>query len=179
MKNSKFFMVLSVLLIAAMLASCAPKATPTPTAPTTVPPTTVAVEPTATTETCVTSDALLNGATILNAYVVNFNPFANNPNWPTVDGIFEPMMVYNTLKGELVPWLADSYTWSADFKTLTFKLHEGILWSDGQPFTANDVVFTFNLLKTTTGLNGSGLTALNGAVDTVSAPDDLTVVFTY
>ena len=46
---------------------------------------------------------------LINAIVVNFNPFANNPNWPTVNGIFEPMMVYNLLKGEMVPWLADSY----------------------------------------------------------------------
>ena len=92
---------------------------------------------------------------LINAIVVNFNPFANNPNWPTVNGIFEPMMVYNLLKGEMVPWLADSYTWSPDFLTLTFKLHPGIKWSDGQPFTAKDVVFTFNLLKNTPGLTGT------------------------
>ena len=91
--------------------------------------------------------------------MVNFNPFANNPNWPTVKGIFEPMMVYNLLKGEMVPWLADSYTWSADFMTLTFKLHPGVKWSDGQPFTAKDVVFTFDLAQEDARPDRSGLHA--------------------
>ena len=62
--------------------------------------------------------------------------------------------------------------------TLTFKLHPGVKWSDGQPFTAKDVVFTFNLLKNTPGLTGSALAALNGPVDSFTAPDDTTVVFT-
>jgi peptide/nickel transport system substrate-binding protein len=177
MKNSKFYLILSILMIAAMVVGCTPKAASTPTS---VPETSVPAtsEPaTAAPTECATSDALLNSATIINAMVVNFNPFANNPNWPTIDGIFEPMMVFNTLKSELVPWLADSYTWSADFLTLTFKLHEGVKWSDGQPFTANDVLFTFNLLKNTQGLTGPALTALP-SIDTMTAPDDLTVVFT-
>ncbi len=122
-------------------------------------------------------NTVLNSAAITNAFVLNFNPFTAEPLWPTLKGVFEPMMVYNVVKSELTPWLATSYEWSADFKTLTFKLREGVKWSDGQPFTANDVVFTFDTLKNTPGLSGSGLTALSGPVDTYSAPDDLTVVF--
>ena len=191
MLNRKLMFVFSLILVLSMvLAGCGTKATETtaPEAPVVEEPAATAVveEPTAeepaaeepAETTCPTSDAVLNGAAILNAFVVNFNPFANNPNWPTLKGIFEPMMVFNTLKSELVPWLAESYTWSEDYLTLTFKLREGVKWSDGEPFTANDVVFTFNLLKNTPGVNGSGLTALNGAVDTFSAADELTVVFT-
>jgi peptide/nickel transport system substrate-binding protein len=132
---------------------------------------------TATTAAPGNPDAVLNSAGLTNAFVLNFNPFTAEPLWPTLKGVFEPMMVYNVVKSELTPWLATSYEWSADFKTLTFKLREGVKWSDGQPFTANDVVFTFDTLKNTPGLSGSGLTALNGPVDTFSAPDDLTVVF--
>ncbi len=195
MLNRKFYLFFSVLLVAAMLFGCAPAPTtpapeatqaevsqPVATEAVAAPEATKEAAPEATEVTeaaCTTSDAVLNNAVIINAIVVNFNPFANNPNWPTLKGIFEPMMVFNTIKSELVPWLADSYTWSEDLKTLTFKLHEGVKWSDGDPFTANDVVFTFNLLKNTPGLNGSGLTALNGAVDTFTATDDLTVVFTF
>src|SRR5205823_6154506 len=80
-------------------------------------------------------------------FLRNFNPFGPSPNFPTLNGIYEPLMIYNTIKGEIVPWLADKYEWSADNKTLTFTLHSGVKWSDGQPFTANDVVYTFNLLK--------------------------------
>ena len=90
-------------------------------------------------------------------------------------------MVYNTVKNEIVPWLADKYTWSSDNKTLTFNLHDGVKWSDGQPFTADDVVYTFNLIKKTPGLTGTGVTAIGqgGYVDTVTAPDPKTVVFNF
>src|SRR5438094_690978 len=70
-------------------------------------------------------------------FVRNFNPFSGSPLLPTVNGIYEPMMIYNTIKGELVPWLAMSYQWSSDNKTLTFTLRDGAKWSDGQPLTAN------------------------------------------
>jgi peptide/nickel transport system substrate-binding protein len=116
-------------------------------------------------------------------YLRNFNPFrATPPLFPTIYGVYEPIMVYNSIKGEVTPWLADKYSWSSDNKTLTFNLHDGIQWSDGQPFTAKDVVFTFNLLKNTPGLAGPGLAAVAGPsayVDSVSAPDDKTVVFTF
>jgi peptide/nickel transport system substrate-binding protein len=49
--------------------------------------------------------------------------------------------------GTIVPDLAQSWSWSADGKALTFKLHEGVKWHDGKPFTAKDVVCTFDLLQ--------------------------------
>jgi peptide/nickel transport system substrate-binding protein len=47
----------------------------------------------------------------------------------------------------IVPDLAKSWSWSADGKDLTFKLQEGVKWHDGKPFTAKDVVCTFDLLQ--------------------------------
>src|SRR5438132_5883978 len=47
----------------------------------------------------------------------------------------------------IVPDLAKSWSWSADGKALTFKLEEGVKWHDGKPFTAKDVVCTFDLLR--------------------------------
>ncbi len=46
----------------------------------------------------------------------------------------------------IIPDLAKSWSWSADGKDLTFKLQEGVKWHDGKPFTAKDVVCTFDLL---------------------------------
>ena len=43
--------------------------------------------------------------------------------------------------------LATSWAWSADNRRLTFKLREGVKWHDGKPFTAADVVCTFNLVQ--------------------------------
>jgi peptide/nickel transport system substrate-binding protein len=125
--------------------------------------------------------AVLQMTALTQAFVRNFNPFTNNPDVPTVAGIYEPLMIYNTIKGDLVPWLADKYEFSADNKTLTLTLHNGVKWSDGQPFTANDVVFTFNLFKNTSGLQGSALQAMgqSGYIDSVAAQGDTTVVFTF
>ena len=45
-----------------------------------------------------------------------------------------------------IPWLATSYAWSNNGKTLTFTIRPGVKFSDAMPMTASDVAFTFNLL---------------------------------
>ena len=42
------------------------------------------------------------------------------------------------------PGLAESWSVAPDQKTWTFKLRPGVRWSDGEPLTADDVVFTWN-----------------------------------
>jgi len=44
---------------------------------------------------------------------------------------------------EILPELATSWTFSKDCLTLDFQLHQGVKWHDGAPFTADDVVFTW------------------------------------
>jgi peptide/nickel transport system substrate-binding protein len=50
----------------------------------------------------------------------------------------------NPVTGALEPELAKSWDISDDNLEITFHLREGLKWSDGEPFTADDVVFTFN-----------------------------------
>src|SRR5207237_187869 len=45
------------------------------------------------------------------------------------------------------PELADSWSWSEEGNRLTFKLHPGVKWHDGKPFTAADVKCTWDLLS--------------------------------
>ena len=52
----------------------------------------------------------------------------------------------NLETGEYIPWLAESFEYSDDFKKITVNLRKGVNWNDGWPFTAEDVVFTYNLL---------------------------------
>jgi peptide/nickel transport system substrate-binding protein len=178
-KRTLSFLAL-ITLLSVVLAACggAPATTPT-TGPAASGATTAAGGGAAGGEA--TTAGVVQMATLVQAFVRNFNPLINNPLVPARAGIYEPLMIYNAIKGELTPWLADKYEFSSDNKTLTFTLHSGVKWSDGQPFTAKDVVFTFNLFKSATGLDGSALQAMGqgGYIDSVTAKDDTTVVFTF
>jgi peptide/nickel transport system substrate-binding protein len=112
-------------------------------------------------------------------WVRNFNPFSPDTLGSTLTAIYEPMMIYNKSTGELVPWLATEYSWGSDNMTLTFKLREGVKWSDGEPFSADDVVYTINLLKANPALQGSANTVLSEYIDTIQAVDKNTIEFTF
>jgi peptide/nickel transport system substrate-binding protein len=74
---------------------------------------------------------------------------------------------------ETQPGLAESWTRSADNLTWTFKIRQGVMWSDGQPLTARDIAFTYNWeLKLQLG---AFLSALDG-IETATATDDTTLV---
>jgi peptide/nickel transport system substrate-binding protein len=74
-----------------------------------------------------------------------WNPFAPDANHQNGPGIFhEPLYFYSGFANKEIPWLAESYEYSSDFKSLTIKTRSGVTWSDGQPFSAKDVAFTIN-----------------------------------
>ncbi len=77
-----------------------------------------------------------------------FTPFNAFDSMFSFGTIYEPLVYVNALKNaHETPWLATSYAWSNGNKTLTFNIRTGVKWTDGKPFSAADVVFTFNLLK--------------------------------
>jgi peptide/nickel transport system substrate-binding protein len=59
--------------------------------------------------------------------------------------IYKQDVAQNSMNS-IVPDLAESWAWSADQKTLTFKLRQGVKWHDGKPFTSADVKCTFDML---------------------------------
>jgi peptide/nickel transport system substrate-binding protein len=91
-----------------------------------------------------------------------FNPFATTQAayGMGADGlIYEPLIQFNLASPpQYYPWLATSYAWSNDGKTLTFTIRQGVKWNNGTAFTPADVAFTFNLLKSNTAINLDGLT---------------------
>ena len=86
----------------------------------------------------------------------------------------------NRATQEIEPSLAEKWTVSADNKTYTLTLRDGVTWSDGVPFTSADALFSFQAVYDPKA--GSILTSsllINGAPLKVSAPDAKTVVVEY
>jgi peptide/nickel transport system substrate-binding protein len=181
--SKKNFLTISVVLTVAMLLSaCGQTATPNPTATaTTAAAVQGTVAPATATPGAFKPVFLSVSMEQQSTWVRNFNPYSPDARIPAGQGfIYEPMMVFNKSSGELVPWLATGYTWSENDTVLTFNIRQGVQWSDGQPFTAQDVIFTFNLLKTHDALvNYMGGTLMNDEIASWTAPDDHTVVIKF
>jgi len=94
----------------------------------------------------------------------------------------EPLARYDET-GKLVPWLARVIPTrvnggiSADLTRITWSLRQGVTWSDGSPFTARDVVFTWRYCTA----DGAGCAQRDAFADVadVSALDDHTVEITF
>jgi peptide/nickel transport system substrate-binding protein len=84
---------------------------------------------------------------------------------------------------EPYPNLAMSWEWSEDGKQLTMNLIRGAKWSDGQPFTSEDVMFTWEDLINDPNVNRLGVKSdawqINGEATTLEAIDEYTVRFTF
>jgi peptide/nickel transport system substrate-binding protein len=81
---------------------------------------------------------------------------------------------------ELEPWLAEKWEALPDGRTFTVHLRPGVTWSDGEPFTSADVLFTLQAVfdPKTESVIAEQLT-IGGKPITAIAPDDHTVVLTY
>jgi peptide/nickel transport system substrate-binding protein len=108
-----------------------------------------------------------------NLFIPNGNEFAAGHQQVAI----EYFWYVNYATGEIIPWLADSYSYSPDYRTLTIKLNKKARWNDGVPFTAEDVVFTFNMRKADTAALGNPDSSK--VIDSVKAPDANTVVYTF
>ena len=92
--------------------------------------------------------------------------------------LYSPLYMYNGAN-DVVYFLADSMTPSADFLSYTAKLKKDIKWQDGQPFTADDVVFTYEqMLKESNAGWAYGQLVFDGKPLKVEKVDDYTVKFT-
>ena len=108
-------------------------------------------------------------------WTCQFNPFNPAVNAESLGFIYEPLVYVNLLQNQAeTPMLASAYKWSDDKKSVTFTIRDGVTWSDGQPFSADDVVFTFNLMKQTPAVDlyslwsGAGLQSVSASGNQVT-----------
>ena len=59
---------------------------------------------------------------------------------------FEPLFFFTNFTGEVIPWLAVDYEMNEDYTEIILYLREGVKWSDGEDFDAEDVAFTYQML---------------------------------
>jgi peptide/nickel transport system substrate-binding protein len=197
MNPMKVFRSIGLLVLISMLfAACAPAAVPVtgasqpaaPTLPASAAPagaSAPAAAPAAT-EASQPAASASTGPLYLNVsmeqqstWVRNFNPFSPDTRMNSNTMMYEPLMVYNKTVGKLVPWLATEYAWNSDNTVLTFKLRPDVKWSDGQAFSAKDVVFTFDLVKKFPALVTGLGNVMQDTIESVTAPDESSIAFKF
>ena len=105
----------------------------------------------------------------------NWNPFLPTALQGTLGVIYESLFYYNLATGAPPqPMLATASSWSGDGKELKITTRDGVKWSDGQAFTADDVAYTFDLISKTPSINSSGVKITSSV-----ATDPHTAVLTF
>jgi len=128
-----------------------------------------------------TGKTLVIESTPLSPMTDTFNPYSQTSTGYIANAISlynEPLYIFNTLNPAQapIPFLASGQpTWSNGGMTLTIPIRSGVKWNDGKPFSASDVAYTFNLVKTTTSLYTAGAPPVVSA--TASSPTSVTLTF--
>ena len=153
-QHSRIGALVAAVGIAALLAGCAPAATPGGGG--------ASAEPVAGGTLTFGRVASVNSLDLHQQITAN-NAFA-------IDKVFEPLLSFNA-DGEIEPWLAEKYTVSDDELTYTFQLRKDLKFSDGTDVTSADVVFSLNR-----HLEVVGPLPLTAPIASIEATDAATIV---
>ncbi len=111
----------------------------------------------------------------------NHNPYIPGSNngfhTGTLPAMFEPLIMFNVLTGEYENWLLEDWSYNETFDEMTLKIREGIRWNDGEALDADDVVFTFNMVRDNADAMVH-LADLPAFLEEAVKVDDLTVTLT-
>lgn len=114
---------------------------------------------------------------VLATWQDNFNPFAGtNSVSGTLGNVYETLFYFDNTTGKQFNLLGTSFKFSNGNKTLTVNLQHKAKWTDGTPFTAQDVVFTFDDLKKYSDADVNGIWQ---QLKSVTAKGNYQVVFQF
>ena len=156
--NRIFTIFLAISMIAGVLSACAPRTEATQEAEmptenqTTVPDDSEAV-PAEESEEAANPEAARYGGTasfVIPSDPLNINYFASqggNTDVQIMMATSDWLTMYNPNTGEYEGRILESWTQSEDGKVWTMKVRDGIKWHDGEPLTAEDIIFTYELMS--------------------------------
>lgn len=99
-------------------------------------------------ETGKTGGTLIVGEYILDTQMAAKNPYLReNTANSLLPMMYEHLVYFNPISGELEPEIATGYSWNDDYTVLTFDIRENSIWHDGNPVTPEDVVYTYEIMK--------------------------------
>lgn len=176
-KSRSFHVLLVGLLIAALLAACGAPAAEAPGAAAPAAPAATGGDlPAVPRERTL---IVMNGGPNQYALFNNHNPYipGSDQGWHmgTEPAVHEPLIMFNVLTGEYENLLAESWEYNEDYTEITINLRDGVKWSDGEPFNADDVVFSFNMPREHAS-SMVHLADLPAYLDEAVKIDDLTVL---
>jgi ABC-type transport system substrate-binding protein len=179
-RKMKKLKILSMLMLVAIVASAcgSPAATEAPGATEAPAATQVPALTTGNLPEIAREDTVVLGWSISSPIGVT-NPWAV-PGYTHQEGnvfLWEALEYYGIFGSSEIPWLADSMEYNDDFTQLTIKLNKDAAWSDGEPLTSKDVLFTFNGQLTNDKLPYHS--SFDQFVKDMSAPDDQTVIVNF
>ena len=132
----------------------------------------------------IASEDAVAGGTIVYAAAAapkSLNPYLDNNtfSYQVFGALYETLLSSDPITGDNAPGLARKWDISEDKKEFTFYLNPFAKWSDGQPVTARDVLWTFNTIMSPTNQTGAIKVALQTFVATPpEIIDKLTIKFT-
>lgn len=116
-------------------------------------------------------EGVIGGAQYLNPLLAEYNPVDLD-----IAGLIFEGLTRDDGQGNLSPVLAENWSESADGRIYVFTLRQDVKWSDGKQFTANDVIFTLNLMQSPDFPGNRAWQTLWQSVE-IEAVDDYTLRF--